>query len=1471
MAEGKRIQGSAETPELVSAGFVADYMVNLLSAEQLASLFWRPARVDVASAWFAHIPFAYWLVTVARPRSIVELGTHNGVSYSALCEAVLHARLDTRCYAVDTWKEDDRQGRDGQEVFDDLRRFHDAHYGGFSELLRCRFDEALAYFSDASIDLLHIDGSHSYDDVKRDFASWLPKLSDRAIVLFHRTNLRERGFGVWRLWQELREAYPSFEFLHDHGLGMLVVGKQASSTAMALAETKDATAVNAIRERFALLGERWEMEWRCRVLDDEIGHRDAKIKELAGQQRAVNLRAQEQAARAEERWIAEGARLADATRRLRAEQELRSRAAERTAAARDESAMARLETARLRQQAGETEEALRAQLSQVAAQYNAVVTSTLWRATSPIRQIASRIPTGRRQAVRRFTRVAWWTVTLRLPRKLSERRRVPAERDVVASSPLFDNSWYLARYPDVAVSRSDPALHYLKFGAAEGRNPGPGFDTRWYAKQYAEQIAPGLHPYIHYLQHGRAAGFRPMPEEAATSQSLPALLPAPSVGADMAAQRAPAGAVRRVLYISGEWYTPGNHYRVVRSVEAARAIGIEAEWMKVKEAAARRDAIAAFDILVIWRAQWDDNVNAIVETARAAGATVLFDIDDLMVDPDLARPEIIDGIRSQGLPESGVRQHYERIQRTMEAADLCIATTEELASHMRRQHRPTFVIPNTFDEASWSTARLAVRRRQALRSDELVRIGYAGGSRTHQRDLAVAAEAIVRVLRERDNCRLVLFRSKATQEPLVDITEFPELRLLEAQIEWRDLVELKDLPNEIARFDINIAPLEVGNSFCEAKSELKIFEAGLVDVCTVASPTGPFRRAIRDGETGFLARDKDAWCATLLRLVDDPALRRRIGRGAYYSAIQSFGPRQRMNAWESVFEQIAGKRAATRAFELDLFRAARPPASLPRVPRGEIVFLNDRLQTAEVTVVIPLYNYAEFILEALDSVRNQTLGALDIVVVDDRSTDQSLDVVLDWMRRNAERFNRAVVKRNAVNSGLGPSRNAGIDAAETPFVMLLDADNRLLADCCESCLKEMRRSQAAFVYPSIRLFGTAEGVMGDHAYRPARLVGEPYIDAMALVAKDAWAAVGGYDAVRFGWEDYDFWCRMAERGFAGSHASEVLAEYRIHGRSMLRTSTDVLENKRKLVADIKRRHPWLSIVVPAAPQASPRAPGAATANADIDLLLPILRCPETGQPLHLASDGRLQSADGSRSWPVIAGRPVLFPGLQNPTVHPEAHLSNPLPESARPLIHQASGLVLNLSAGGTSERFDNVVEIEASIFRHTNIVADGHCLPFQDSSFEAAIVLNAFEHYRDPRKVAAEIFRVLKPGGSVLVRTAFLQPLHEKPWHFFNCTKYGLLEWFAAFETQKLWVSDNFGPGYSLSWLASECETGLRQDVSTAAADSFRAAPVGKFVDFWRNESARSDPHWTILGDLSQETQEGISAGFEYVGRRPLS
>ena len=643
---------------------------------------------------------------------------------------------------------------------------------------------------------------------------------------------------------------------------------------------------------------------------------------------------------------------------------------------------------------------------------------------------------------------------------------------------------------------------------------------------------------------------------------------------------APAVARRRVVVVSGEADTPGHAYRVVMVAESLVTLGYEVEILRPEQLSAQLERIAEASVLVIWRAAWSRTIAEAVAAARGAGAKVVFDVDDLMIDPGIARIEVIDGIRSQDLLQSDVAELYGRMQKTMLESDFCTCTSQPLATAMRRFQKATFVLPNGFDERRYRASREAVAEKRCQSSDGFIRIGYAGGSRTHQKDFGCAAAAVANILRQFPHCRLVLFRMETDSERLscLDVHEFPELAGLEAQIEWRRMVPVQELPFELVRFDINLAPLETDNVFCEAKSPLKYFEAALVDVPTVASPTRPYAEAMQHGQTGFLAGNTGEWYDALKRLVQDPELRQRIGKAAALDVLWRFGPERRLEIVRTIFEQVLDSEsvAAAGGFELELRRAAARRRCVPDCANYDLVFETSNASSNEVVVVVPLHNYARHVVEALESVKAQTLAARALVVVDDCSTDDSLRVAEEWLRRNAASFGHAALLANRQNSGLARTRNAGFAFADAPFILPLDADNTIEPHCLERCLKTIRLSGAAVAFATVQEFGDGNDTRSADHWKPARFIGGNYIDAMAMIRRAAWAAVGGYQHMTImGWEDYDLWCRFVEEGFRGVWVPETLARYRVHRQSMLQTHTDINLNRRRLSEEMRRLHPWV--------------------------------------------------------------------------------------------------------------------------------------------------------------------------------------------------------------------------------------------------------------------------------------------------------
>jgi hypothetical protein len=214
-----------------------------------------PARLVRPAPWVGHIPFASWLVDALRPRVVVELGVHSGNSYCAFLQAVQHLALPAQCYGIDHWRGDDHSDYYGDEVYAELCAYHDPLYGTFSTLIRATFEDALPYFTDGSVDLLHLDGFHTYEAVAEDFSSWLPKMSARGVVLFHDINVRERDFGVWRFWEEIAARHPTFAFVHSHGLGVACVGSDSPPGSLeSLVTMTDPDAISHVRSYFARLG-----------------------------------------------------------------------------------------------------------------------------------------------------------------------------------------------------------------------------------------------------------------------------------------------------------------------------------------------------------------------------------------------------------------------------------------------------------------------------------------------------------------------------------------------------------------------------------------------------------------------------------------------------------------------------------------------------------------------------------------------------------------------------------------------------------------------------------------------------------------------------------------------------------------------------------------------------------------------------------------------------------------------------------------------------------------------------------------------------------------------------------------------------------------------------------------------------------------------------------------------------------------
>jgi hypothetical protein len=213
-------------------------------------LFCLPTKMP-ATAWGGHVPFLFVLFKLLSPRSYVELGVHNGASFIAACTAARTYNLHTKLIGIDNWQGDDHTGRyEGDRIYSELKTYIEGNFRN-AELKRCFFAEARRSFATSSIDVLHIDGLHTYDAVKEDFKTWFKAVSSNGIVLFHDICVYEKGFGVHRLWTELKKHFSFVEFYHSYGLGVLLMNPSDPRLESLLAVVQDVRAMALYRELIA--------------------------------------------------------------------------------------------------------------------------------------------------------------------------------------------------------------------------------------------------------------------------------------------------------------------------------------------------------------------------------------------------------------------------------------------------------------------------------------------------------------------------------------------------------------------------------------------------------------------------------------------------------------------------------------------------------------------------------------------------------------------------------------------------------------------------------------------------------------------------------------------------------------------------------------------------------------------------------------------------------------------------------------------------------------------------------------------------------------------------------------------------------------------------------------------------------------------------------------------------------------------
>jgi SAM-dependent methyltransferase/glycosyltransferase involved in cell wall biosynthesis len=328
-----------------------------------------------------------------------------------------------------------------------------------------------------------------------------------------------------------------------------------------------------------------------------------------------------------------------------------------------------------------------------------------------------------------------------------------------------------------------------------------------------------------------------------------------------------------VLFVAPDWDAPAR-YRCVHAAEQLRADGEAAVVRRFDDPRLAAEIDLATH-LVLFRLPWGERIARLVERARARGVPIVFDTDDLVLDPDLLESLTF----LDRLPPAERDEYFDlvpRVRRTFDEADHVIVATPTLARHVSSLGKRVVVHPNLVPPRDQHRAAfLRIARRWAGQGPL---IGYASGSHTHDEDLAAVTPALTRLLESRSEVSLLIggfVNLNADLHRFADrITRLPYL-------------DHEVYPFALARCRVVLSPTAVANVFADAKSPMKLLEAGLLDVPAIATPTAPYRDLLTSGWNGWLARSEEDWRVCLDEALA-PERAAAVGRRARRTVLDRF-------------------------------------------------------------------------------------------------------------------------------------------------------------------------------------------------------------------------------------------------------------------------------------------------------------------------------------------------------------------------------------------------------------------------------------------------------------------------------------------------------------------------------------------------------------------------------------------------------
>jgi glycosyltransferase involved in cell wall biosynthesis len=288
--------------------------------------------------------------------------------------------------------------------------------------------------------------------------------------------------------------------------------------------------------------------------------------------------------------------------------------------------------------------------------------------------------------------------------------------------------------------------------------------------------------------------------------------------------------------------------------------------------------VSEFKIFVFHRIVKTDLIAKMIEKIKEQKKEIIFETDDLVYDPKFLK--LMDGYKKMNFLEKKMYQNgLGGDILNDDYVKTCTTTTNFLAEKLKQKNKKVFIVKNKLSKKDLAWANNILKNQKPKKDQEVI-IGYFSGTISHNKDFATITKPLTNILEKYQQVKLFI------AGPLDLEDEFT--RKFKDRIINSAYVPRKEHFKNIASVDINIAPLEINNPFCESKSELKFFEAGILKVPTIATATQTFRETIIDGEDGFIAKNEKEWESKLKELIKNENLRKKMGEKARQKTLKNY-------------------------------------------------------------------------------------------------------------------------------------------------------------------------------------------------------------------------------------------------------------------------------------------------------------------------------------------------------------------------------------------------------------------------------------------------------------------------------------------------------------------------------------------------------------------------------------------------------